>query len=361
MRAAALAAFVILAGCKDSPKPAPAPIASVETHAAPAKPVRANVDGHAFPDHVIALTWDDGPDKHTLDLARFLKEQHVSATFFVVGEWIDGTSSDPGEGDGVYETGHAKMHVLGDLVALGHRVANHTMHHVLLGDAPPDVVRRELGDAQRAIDPFVNGRLRMFRAPGGYWTESASHAIDDEPLLADAVGPIRWDVDRKDWEESTKKTPAAVVAARYLDSIESAGHGIVLLHDRVGRVGSTYALDLARALVPKLVAKGYVFAPPVLRFGPVVRRDDLHLPPSDVLLGDLNGDGRPDKCWREKDKVLCALGLGEAEKAGVQFLGPSVWREGVPNVPLALRDVDGDGRADLCELEERGTSCALAP
>jgi hypothetical protein len=162
------------------------------------------------------------------------------------------------------------------------------------------------------------------------------------------------------------------MAARYLASIESAGRGIVLLHDRVGHVGSRYALDLARALVPALEAHGYVFAAPVLRFSPAAERARAEPTPataggvvdperSGALRADLNGDGRPDTCERRTDGIACALATARG------FAEPSVWAtfEGAGAAfatgRLRLADVSGDGRADLCVESGPAVVCGLAP
>src|SRR6185369_11642578 len=111
--------------------PPPAPEAAVHDSAAqeiaPAQHSgRTPIDGRAFPDKVIALTWDDGPDANTLRLARYLATQKISGTFFVVNAWNHDTSAEPGLGRDVLKTGYEHLPVLGDLTALGHRVANHT-------------------------------------------------------------------------------------------------------------------------------------------------------------------------------------------------------------------------------------------
>lgn len=356
------------------PAPASAPVAT--------PPARPQLDGHAFPDKVLALTWDDGPDAHTLELGRYLHDQQVAATFFVVADWAPGVSADPGAGTGVFATGHARLPVLGALVALGHRLGNHTLNHVLLGDAGPAVVVSQLRDNQALLDPFFTGGLRLFRAPGGAWSAAASAAVDADAVTRRLVGPVRWDVDAKDWEGSlycrsarplVECEPAApgrasrvkpsVMARRYLAAVEAAGHGVVLLHDRVGHVGSRYALDLTEILVPALRARGYVFAAPVLRFAPLAPRPgvslgDLAGPADTVQLGDLNGDGRPDACRRTREGVVCALAL-----AGGGFTEATPWL-GAGEIEAAtfkLLDVDGDGRADLCVPGPGGVRCGLAP
>jgi peptidoglycan/xylan/chitin deacetylase (PgdA/CDA1 family) len=344
-------------------------------------PVRAQRDGRGFPEGVLALTWDDGPDLSTLALGEYLRREHVSATFFVIGGWKKGVSSDPGFGARVYETGHEKLPLLADLVALGHRIGNHTHHHVLLGHVDATRVDAELREEQQALDPILRNELRLFRVPGGEWAASASRAVDRDPLLAQMIGPIRWDVDAKDWEgsvwcESSRpshecehqngrwRVRADVMAARYERAIDSRGRGIVLMHDRVGDVGSEYALDMARLLIPRLEAKGYVFAAPVLAFGAPRSRYAV-AGAIDARLGDVDGDGRADVCVREGDEVSCPMSswhTDEQHMKNVTF-DPAVRASAIlpsGTTSFELADVTGDGRADLCVRTETAISCAAS-
>lgn len=277
----------------------------------------AQLDGHEFPDHVLALTWDDGPDTGSTALAKYLAGEHVAATFFVVESWQQGVSSDPGTGAGVFETGYSRIAVLADLVKLRHRLGNHTRHHVLLTEVDAPVALREVRENQERIDPFLTNELRLLRAPGGAWSAESARALASNPYLAGLVGPIRWDIDRKDWDNSVQcdskradeecelepggktRVKASVTAARYLKSIDEAKHGIVLFHDRVGDVGSDYAMTIAQIVVPALKERGYVFAAPVLAFGPLRARAS----PEGPVLGfaDSDGDGHED-LWTKDSK-----------------------------------------------------------
>ena len=363
----------------------------------PALPARSSTAAPS-PTRSSRSTWDDGPDTGTLALAQYLHAQGVSATFFVVAESIDGLSDEPGRGRGVFETGHEHLPILGDLVGLGHRVENHTLNHVLLDAAPASRVVEQLRENQARIDPFVTGGLRLFRAPGGAWNAAASAAVDGDPSLARLVGPVRWDVDGKDWEGSLycrSERPAVeceraapggglrvkpeVVARRYLSAIDAAGHGIVLLHDRVGHVGSGYALAVAEALIPALVSRGYVFAAPVLRFSPLAPRaaegepwakewfGHTEMEPSNVRMADVDGDGRVDFCGRSKDGIFCGRmterGLDPMKKwsRGDDFGDAAGWANDVGYYDtIRYGDVNGDGRADVCGRSREGVVCALS-
>jgi peptidoglycan/xylan/chitin deacetylase (PgdA/CDA1 family) len=390
------------AACEGSAAREPkGPLASASWAAVPARSpppaaVRGQLDGRAFPDKVLALTWDDGPDVNTLALASYLARERVSATFFVVREWSGGLSADPGSGDRAFETGYAYLPILGDLVQLGHRVGNHTLNHVLLSEVKPEIADQELKVNQEDIDPFLTNELRIFRAPGGAWSARSSRATDADPYLVDLVGPIRWDIDRKDWESSLdcgSSRPAAdcepagphhrsrvrpeVVARRYLSSIESAGHGVVLFHDRVGDVGSSYALEVAEHVIPALVARGFVFVAPVLGFveaGPrlAATGEDVGPGPAPraiLQLGDLDGDGRADACIHAPGDRRCSLsvelpGTEEDRRPRTVFESAGPPRADscaalFESEDIQLADVDGDGHADVCATLGFGVACAI--
>lgn len=347
-------------------------------------PTRLPIRGTDFPDGVLALTWDDGPDANTLELARYLHSEKIAASFFVVGEWIDGVSEEPGVGDNVYKTGYRDLPVLAELVALGHRIGGHTENHVLLGGAAPITVSEQLGQGQHEIDPFLGNELRMFRAPGGSWSRSAALPFK-EPFLADIIGPVHWDIDGKDWEGSlycrataaecepgpipgrTRVRPD-VVARRYVSRAEDARHGIVLLHDRVGHVGSRYALDVAHRLIPDLKARGFVFAAPVLAFGPLTRRFSAPGPTdssgASTTFADIDGDGHDDFCREASGSIVCARGATSYDPHAIPHatFAPAHTAVRVPNGARAMdvADIDGDGRADICIVTDEAIDCARA-
>ncbi|MCL2723487.1 MAG: FG-GAP-like repeat-containing protein [Polyangiaceae bacterium] len=377
-----------------SPASSAAPLASAETTSSVHS--RARLDGRDFPDKVLALSWDDGPDASTFELAAYLAEHRISATFFVVGSWIRGLSDDPGSGKGVYQTGYEWVPILGDLVALGHRIGNHTLNHVVLRErVGEEIADHELRDNQRVLDAYITNELRLFRAPGGGWGSFAENVVDGDAYLSGLVGPVFWDIDRKDWDESLDCTGSrastecehhgpsgalrmkpSAVAARYLEAIQRTGHGIVLLHDRVGDVGSRYALTIAHALIPELEARGYVFSAPVLHFSPLTRRlavDDGGC--TSFSLADIDGDGRADVCGRTSNATFCAVSVRAPTSPAdrlARTIFQKVWEapdsSGPPgNLLVAdvldknLVDVDGDGRVDLCAvLTTGGIACATS-
>ncbi len=163
----------------------------------------------------IAFTFDDGPEcRNTPRLLDMLDQRGVKATFFVVGHRI--------AGDDTYHA--ANRAVLRDIVRRGHRVGNHTYHHVELDALRPERLAAEIDQTAALIESTIGRRPWLFRAPFG-----ALH----RPRTVDAVfsrgyTPVYWELDTRDWE-----TPSvAGVVENFRQALrESPRGGVVLLHD----------------------------------------------------------------------------------------------------------------------------------
>jgi hypothetical protein len=84
----------------------------------------------------------------------------------------------------------------------------------------------------------------------------------------------------------------------------------------------------------------------------------------DVLFGDLDGDGAADWCAFTDAGPACGVSADVTTAWGYSQEGMvegSTPMDGRIDVPLrALADVDGDGRADLCELVADRVMCAIS-
>ena len=193
--------------------------------------------------HKIALTFDDGPDPEwTPQILDILKEKHVPATFFIVGE-------------------NAEMspRLVQREVAEGHDVGNHTFTHPNLGESPPSIVALELNATQRLFEALTGRSMRLFRAP---------YFGDAEPTTADELVPIDLaqkmgylsvglHVDAEDWQ----RPGVDAIVNNVLQGIETSNMDrkgqVVLLHDGGGdREETVTALP---RIIDSLRSKGYQF------------------------------------------------------------------------------------------------------
>lgn len=236
------------------------------------------VFGEGLPAKTVILTYDDGPDEHTLELAQYLHDNDISVTFFINGSRIcktlatDGTCLVPMDtracDDGLSQAPvdapiYYPESLLHEIVLLGHRLANHTVDHCHLPaqDTAENFVF-ELQGTQEIIDRHICDGLFLFRAPYGEWDPQAAALAQAEPGLDKLIGPIQWDIDGLDWSCYQQGTPIATCGDGYLNILRGRAqqNGIFLLHDRPEfNVGSNGPLLLAQYMVPILKAEGFSF------------------------------------------------------------------------------------------------------
>jgi peptidoglycan/xylan/chitin deacetylase (PgdA/CDA1 family) len=213
----------------------------------------APINGDNLPDKTLCLTYDDGPGPNTLELAQYLFENGIPATFFVLGERF-----------------HDKPDILTALQNLGHLVANHTYSHpnlVEVADSPPAFVS-QIVQTDLLLKHQLGLEVTLFRPPYGSWWRAGQRqspvakALNLEERLARCVGPIMWDIDGSDWRFWRDRESTEACAQQYLDLIESAGRGIVLMHDSSWEsdiLQGNQSLEMNRLLIPELIRRGYRF------------------------------------------------------------------------------------------------------
>jgi peptidoglycan/xylan/chitin deacetylase (PgdA/CDA1 family) len=191
-----------------------------------------------LPDKTLSLTYDDGPQPNTLEIAEFLHERGIRATFFVLGEKI-----------------RERSQVLRSLVELGHVIGNHTNTHPHLRSLAetPNQLISEVMEVHELIKELVGAGPFLFRAPYGGWSKTAADLLNQNYELKKYIGHIHWDIDGADYEigKPTHRNPDNGIytlgkcMARYMILIRKSMRGVVLMHDES-------ALELTRIIVPKL-------------------------------------------------------------------------------------------------------------
>jgi peptidoglycan/xylan/chitin deacetylase (PgdA/CDA1 family) len=197
------------------------------------RPVRAvgcsssggGLDTNGPRDHdVVALTFDDGPSEYTPRFLQVLREKHVPATFFEIGQEMSRYPA-----------------TMRRILREGDEIGNHTVHHTEFPGYG------EIAPATTLAESITHFRPCLFRPPGGAVNSAVIGAAAEDGLRT-----ITWDVDPADW--STPGTSA--IYSRVVDATQPGS--IILMHDGGG------ARDETLAALPQIIdtlrARGYGFA-----------------------------------------------------------------------------------------------------
>jgi peptidoglycan/xylan/chitin deacetylase (PgdA/CDA1 family) len=183
----------------------------------------------------VNITIDDGPDPvWTPRVLDVLARHHVHATFCMIGP-------------------QAKAHpeLVRQVVAQGHRLCDHTVHHDTTMDHKPFAYQKsEIMGALAMIEQASGGaRVSYYRAPGGAFTP-ASRAL----AAQNGMRPLGWNIDTKDFDRPG--VPAIMKTLK--DEIHNGP--TILFHDGGGnRAQTVTALDQA---LTWLGSQGYAFSFP---------------------------------------------------------------------------------------------------
>jgi cellulose synthase/poly-beta-1,6-N-acetylglucosamine synthase-like glycosyltransferase/peptidoglycan/xylan/chitin deacetylase (PgdA/CDA1 family)/spore germination protein YaaH len=206
-------------------------------------PLSYDIDQIGYAKNKVVLSFDDGPDpRWTPQILDVLKEKHVPAVFFVIGE-----------------AANAAPVILKREYNEGHEIGNHTFTHPKFDEVSHTQLKWELNLTQRLIESTLGVKSLLFRPPYG---------IDHQPEYAEEVAQLPYPqelgyiivgqrIDPDDWRMTDAKVqrPAQEIAD---DVLRQANNGnIVLLHDGGGeREQTVLALPL---IIDELRAKGYQF------------------------------------------------------------------------------------------------------
>ena len=151
------------------------------------------------------FTFDDGPcPETTRRILSLLKQNGIRATFFVVGDNV-----------------LRYPELMREIVAAGHRIGNHTMHHT---DGFKVSTRRfveDVEECQKVISQFTDQTEKYFRPPHGHirWSE-----IYRLRRLGYTI--VQWDIIAHDWEADRSVESVVDIVRKY-----RRPGSILVLHD----------------------------------------------------------------------------------------------------------------------------------
>lgn len=172
----------------------------------------------------IALTFDDGPHSvYTPRLLDGLRERGVHATFFLLGENVEG-----------------KEAIVKQMQEDGHLIGNHGYSHVQMSKESVNTACEQIEENNKQIEEITGVRPQYLRPPYGAWT--------DELGCTTNMTVVLWNKDPLDWKnQSTKKIVRSITK-----HIEPGD--VILLHD----VYPT-SVEAALEVIDTLTKQGYSF------------------------------------------------------------------------------------------------------
>lgn len=182
----------------------------------------------------IVLTIDDGPTPGVTEkILDFLKEEKISAAFFLIGA-----------------KAQSQIALVKRMEDEGHIIANHTFTHPILTTViskDPNwksVVHQEFFKTHDLLFPYLgHQREWYFRAPGGAWKKEIADVINSEPEGLKTLGPLYWDIGGEikiqngkylssaDWDCWKKNITVANCLSGYVNETLKYKGGVVLFHD----------------------------------------------------------------------------------------------------------------------------------
>lgn len=172
----------------------------------------------------IALTFDDGPHpRYTEELLDGLAERNVKATFFLLGQNIEG-----------------REEIIRRMAEEGHLIGNHTYYHVDITKLSQNEACREILDTSEKITAITGQPVEYIRPPFGSWDKE----LECEVMMI----PVFWSVDTLDW---TTKNENQIVQ-KVVTKIEE--NDIILMHDSYDST-----VKAALRIIDLLQAEGYEF------------------------------------------------------------------------------------------------------
>lgn len=182
---------------------------------------------------VLALTFDDGPDRrYTPQILNVLDQKGVKATFFITGVRAD-----------------AAPDVLQRIQNSGHEIENHGYKHLKMDVLTDAQIKQNLNEGTSAIQRITGIRPTYFRPPYGALDVAATQAI-----AQDGYKIVLWTIDSLDW----RGLSAEQIKANVLPKVAP---GEIILFHCAGGEGENLdgTVKVLPGLIDALRAQGYGF------------------------------------------------------------------------------------------------------
>lgn len=173
---------------------------------------------------MVALTFDDGPGKHTDRLLDVFATHGGKGTFFVIGNVLDNRSD-----------------VLQRMVSEGHEIGGHSWDHRQLTKLNSSDLANQLIGTRSKIEDLTGMNTSLLRPPYGSYNSDVKNICANLGIVM-----VNWSLDTLDW----KYKDADRIYDTILNDIQDGD--IILCHDLHGTT-----VDAMEKVIPELIARGY--------------------------------------------------------------------------------------------------------
>ncbi|CEL93430.1 unnamed protein product [Vitrella brassicaformis CCMP3155] len=182
---------------------------------------------------LFALTFDDAPTDNFERMLDVLKDHHVRATLFVVGEYLRDPES---------------VSLLKRAEEEGHVIENHSWDHSRLSELSDDEIRRQIERTEKIFHEQLGHGSRYIRAPYGDCGNLIPIADEYELTV------VGWSVDL----DVKSKEDRGTVESRLSDAEDVTSSQICLMHDSTHML-ETKSIDALPEIIQLVHDKGYKF------------------------------------------------------------------------------------------------------
>lgn len=185
----------------------------------------ASATGTIDPDKpMVALTFDDGPSKHTARLLDILGTYGGKGTFFVLGNRID-----------------ERQDTIKRIVEEGHEIGGHSWSHRQLTNLSNKDLTDQIMNTRAKVYEVTGVDSTIIRPPYGAYNDDVKSVCQNLGIVI-----VNWSVDTLDWKHKD--------ADKVYDSImtDIKDGDIILCHDLYEST-----VDAMERVIPDLLANGY--------------------------------------------------------------------------------------------------------
>lgn len=180
-------------------------------------------------DKEVAISFDAAwGNEQTDTLLEILKEKNVTATFFLVGDWVE-----------KYPESVKKI------AAMGHDVENHSDTHPYMTKLSSEDMAKEIKNCNDKIEELTGKRPTLLRPPYGDYNNQVVKAVKEQGMYC-----IQWDIDSLDWQDPTPQQMVERITSKLTSG------SIILMHN-----GAKNTPEALPQIIDAVRAQGYEFVP----------------------------------------------------------------------------------------------------